>query len=503
MQASSTTKFVPTSVATATKPVIPATSSQTEDGAPDVIIIDDGPEAESSSYSGSSSATRTTTYPPVNVALAVAERTTAGCVAPFARGISAELSLHFPSVQSLPDSLAKGIPFLSLCVVAGSERRSSSRGDSDETETITRRANVETKRDEDSTDVTVSMETSDAGQDLQRVFTMSSRPLVATNKSDVVHLLLGHSFPILSNRAHVTFCTVLKPQPIYMRQSADGPSMYSNWQTTASDAPENELTSHAMLSLYETRRSTRAHQYSDSFRPVSVLTHSSYWNGVAPPPPAPPIVSAHRSVSESKSATDPDLIALSEVEVTCENSSEFTAAHSSGSIVQLLRETAPSPVKPAKRVAIFSGGYKTNEDYEYVRGRGRGHYVCERCGMRCKKPSMLKKHIRTHTDLRPYHCYYCSFSFKTKGNLTKHMKSKAHHKKCLELGIFPIPTAVDDSHVNPGTLDQQNQVGMMLVNSTFFFLPLHYFCFLHCLQLLAFSLHLGLLVFFSSANWSE
>ena len=27
------------------------------------------------------------------------------------------------------------------------------------------------------------------------------------------------------------------------------------------------------------------------------------------------------------------------------------------------------------------------------------------------------------------------FSFKTKGNLTKHMKSKAHSRKCCELGI--------------------------------------------------------------------
>ncbi|PKU41991.1 zinc finger protein hypothetical protein [Limosa lapponica baueri] len=79
--------------------------------------------------------------------------------------------------------------------------------------------------------------------------------------------------------------------------------------------------------------------------------------------------------------------------------------------------------------------YKSNEDYVYVRGRGRGKYICEECGIRCKKPSMLKKHIRTHTDVRPYHCNYCNFSFKTKGNLTKHMKSKAHSKKCMDLGV--------------------------------------------------------------------
>lgn len=54
-----------------------------------------------------------------------------------------------------------------------------------------------------------------------------------------------------------------------------------------------------------------------------------------------------------------------------------------------------------------------------------------------------KKHIRTHTDVRPYVCKLCNFAFKTKGNLTKHMKSKAHMKKCLELGVSM--TSVDDT----------------------------------------------------------
>lgn len=57
----------------------------------------------------------------------------------------------------------------------------------------------------------------------------------------------------------------------------------------------------------------------------------------------------------------------------------------------------------------LSGGFESNEDYTYVRGRGRGKYVCLECGIRCKKPSMLKKHIRTHTDVRPYTCPHCEF----------------------------------------------------------------------------------------------
>uniref|UniRef100_A0A8C7XR05 HIVEP zinc finger 2a n=1 Tax=Oryzias sinensis TaxID=183150 RepID=A0A8C7XR05_9TELE len=92
--------------------------------------------------------------------------------------------------------------------------------------------------------------------------------------------------------------------------------------------------------------------------------------------------------------------------------------------------------------------YKSNEDYVYVRGRGRGKYICEECGIRCKKPSMLKKHIRTHTDVRPYVCKFCNFAFKTKGNLTKHMKSKAHIKKCLELGVSM--SSVEDTEAEEG-----------------------------------------------------
>ncbi|KAF6109047.1 HIVEP zinc finger 3 [Phyllostomus discolor] len=101
------------------------------------------------------------------------------------------------------------------------------------------------------------------------------------------------------------------------------------------------------------------------------------------------------------------------------------------------------------RIKIFEGGYKSNEEYVYVRGRGRGKYVCEECGIRCKKPSMLKKHIRTHTDVRPYVCEHCHFAFKTKGNLTKHMKSKAHSKKCQETGVLEELEAEEGTSDDP------------------------------------------------------
>jgi len=51
------------------------------------------------------------------------------------------------------------------------------------------------------------------------------------------------------------------------------------------------------------------------------------------------------------------------------------------------------------------------------------------------------------TYLRNYCDYFCD-SFKTKGNLTKHMKSKAHYKKCVELGVVPVPTTVCDENID-------------------------------------------------------
>ncbi|AWP04814.1 putative transcription factor HIVEP3-like [Scophthalmus maximus] len=64
-----------------------------------------------------------------------------------------------------------------------------------------------------------------------------------------------------------------------------------------------------------------------------------------------------------------------------------------------------------------------------------GKYVCTYCGRACAKPSVLQKHIRSHTGERPYPCAPCGFSFKTKSNLYKHCKSHTHRVKAgLALG---------------------------------------------------------------------
>lgn len=51
-----------------------------------------------------------------------------------------------------------------------------------------------------------------------------------------------------------------------------------------------------------------------------------------------------------------------------------------------------------------------------------GRYICPYCQLNCAKPSVLQKHIRAHTNERPYPCIQCGFAFKTKSNLYKHCR---------------------------------------------------------------------------------
>lgn len=59
-------------------------------------------------------------------------------------------------------------------------------------------------------------------------------------------------------------------------------------------------------------------------------------------------------------------------------------------------------------------------------GAGNGRHVCPYCKLSCAKPSVLQKHIRAHTNERPYPCVPCGFAFKTKSNLYKHHRSRSH-----------------------------------------------------------------------------
>ncbi|XP_073534878.1 zinc finger protein 40 isoform X2 [Phyllobates terribilis] len=222
------------------------------------------------------------------------------------------------------------------------------------------------------------------------------------------------SFPSLKTSTSFTWCYLLKRKPIAFPQNDQKTSAYASWTISSNNPNPLNLSTKAALSLLNSKQKGEKFIFTlvkNSHQKHDLLVYSSKWK------------------SNSKKSSH---------HKACNPMDEPKSIDASSDQDKEPFQNRSEP----RRVKIFDGGFKSNEEYIYVRGRGRGKYICEECGIRCKKPSMLKKHIRTHTDVRPYHCNYCNFSFKTKGNLTKHMKSKAHSKKCMDMGIAVGP--VDD-----------------------------------------------------------
>lgn len=121
-------------------------------------------------------------------------------------------------------------------------------------------------------------------------------------------------------------------------------------------------------------------------------------------------------------------------------------------VAQLISAQSPGPASHRKspsspEVQQLSGMDQLPESVCKVEQKPQkpGKYVCDYCGRACAKPSVLKKHIRSHTGERPYPCVPCGFSFKTKSNLYKHRKSHAHSVKAgtvpfSELGSYNANT---------------------------------------------------------------
>ncbi|KAM4688473.1 zinc finger protein 40 [Discoglossus pictus] len=226
------------------------------------------------------------------------------------------------------------------------------------------------------------------------------------------------SFPSLKTSTSFTWCYLLKRKPIHLPQNDQKTSAYASWIVSSNNPHPLSLPTKVALSLLDSKQKSEKFiftQVKTSHARCDTLVYSSKWK------------------NNSKKFSQ------------CKSSGNWLSEHTnSESSTDQEKDSFLNKYEP-RRVKIFDGGYKSNEEYVYVRGRGRGKFICEECGIRCKKPSMLKKHIRTHTDVRPYHCNYCNFSFKTKGNLTKHMKSKAHSKKCMDMGIAVGPIDEPDT----------------------------------------------------------
>lgn len=187
--------------------------------------------------------------------------------------------------------------------------------------------------------------------------------------------LNGHAYTYLGLKCSTKmfYCTVNCPQPTYVANNYRL-SMYSKWQAVPESKPHPmKLDPKKVMSLYDSRPHLNFS--------VTTATSSLFKYGVADKPSAPIM----HTLEEPSRGTENVVVKM--------ESSSFSHG---GNV-------------PPTSGGMLIGGYESNEDYTYIRGRGRGRYVCSECGIRCKKPSMLKKHIRTHTDVRPYTCKYCNF----------------------------------------------------------------------------------------------
>uniref|UniRef100_A0A8C5PKD6 HIVEP zinc finger 2 n=1 Tax=Leptobrachium leishanense TaxID=445787 RepID=A0A8C5PKD6_9ANUR len=257
---------------------------------------------------------------------------------------------------------------------------------------------------------------------------LSSNPL--KDGAEFHHVL---QFPTLRTTTTVSWCFLNYAKPSHAEQVSLKSSVYSSWCISSCNPNPSGLSTKTSLALLRSKQKNGLEIYTMAALHRSgagKLTSSSMWK-----------------LQFAKMKPEPSILVSSKLEKkSAGTGKERTKGESHGE--KDISAKQPEPM----RIKIFEGGFKSNEDYVYVRGRGRGKYICEECGIRCKKPSMLKKHIRTHTDVRPYVCKLCNFAFKTKGNLTKHMKSKAHMKKCLELGV--AMTSVDDAEAEEsGTIE--------------------------------------------------
>lgn len=226
--------------------------------------------------------------------------------------------------------------------------------------------------------------------------TANTLPLISPetprpSKHCVQLYLNGHAYTYLGLKCSTKpfYCTVNRPQPVYA-VFAGRPelSMYSNWQTCAENNPHPlGFSPKESISLYDSRQRSHTNYQGSKFTMSSKLV----------------------TICAPSDKTQDPLKVIDSKENTGQRSDE--SQYDSGDLSEKAKALNETLVKTSGiNLSTVPGGYKSNEDYTYVRGRGRGRYVCLECGMRCIKPCTLKKHIRTvHSDVRPYTCSHCMF----------------------------------------------------------------------------------------------
>jgi len=301
----------------------------------------------------------------------------------------------------------------------------------------------------------------------------------SSSKTSDAQLLLKHSYPSISMETKPSFVNVLHPQKFQSNVSSstsEKPFLYNSFNNLPTPNPVNDTKTSTSdnFASYRTVRKGVDTRYAPALgvnnKLLGILTHSSYWNyrqdksnvedteleDYGRETVFQSVGSFDKSqtsepISSSSSLNEDMLtVSMASCSLVVSNASDNVEQSNAKQAVAIkeaymlnshskLATTKSLPAEiTGRKTWVCPGGYRSMESYVYVRGRGRGNYVCATCGVRCKKPSILRKHLHLHTDLRPHHCIVCNVGFKTKGNLSKHLNSKVHQSrregKIAELG---------------------------------------------------------------------
>ncbi|KER26370.1 hypothetical protein T265_06354 [Opisthorchis viverrini] len=94
---------------------------------------------------------------------------------------------------------------------------------------------------------------------------------------------------------------------------------------------------------------------------------------------------------------------------------------------------------------IFSRGQLTHHLQEHQSHFKRDDYkhVCCFCFSELSSNSSLERHLLTHTNHRPFNCFYCDKAFTTNGNLSRHVRTS--HQVKLDSSATEIATEISGS----------------------------------------------------------
>ncbi|KAG5453668.1 hypothetical protein CSKR_201800 [Clonorchis sinensis] len=94
---------------------------------------------------------------------------------------------------------------------------------------------------------------------------------------------------------------------------------------------------------------------------------------------------------------------------------------------------------------IFSRGQLTHHLQEHQSHFKRDDYkhVCCFCFSELSSNSSLERHLLTHTNHRPFNCFYCDKAFTTNGNLSRHVRTS--HQVKLDSSVTEMATETSGS----------------------------------------------------------